>query len=153
MYEGQIVQFGTPQELFERPAHTFVGYFIGSPGMNFFEPRLTDDGLMFNGKVIPVSDQVLEKVRSSGSDNIKLGIRPEFVTLGTETGENRYEVMVSDVEDLGTYRLVDVEFGPVTVKVRIPEDQPVPQESASIGFPDPWLKVYVDERLVEADHE
>ena len=34
MYEGEIVQIGTPAELFERPKHTFVGYFIGSPGMN-----------------------------------------------------------------------------------------------------------------------
>ncbi len=34
MYDGQIVQIGTPAELFERPSHTFVGYFIGSPGMN-----------------------------------------------------------------------------------------------------------------------
>ena len=36
MYEGQIVQIGTPAELFEKPKHTFVGYFIGSPGMNVF---------------------------------------------------------------------------------------------------------------------
>ncbi len=34
MYDGQIVQIGTPAELFEKPSHTFVGYFIGSPGMN-----------------------------------------------------------------------------------------------------------------------
>ncbi len=34
MYDGEIVQIGTPAELFERPKHTFVGYFIGSPGMN-----------------------------------------------------------------------------------------------------------------------
>ena len=34
MLEGEVVQIGTPQELFEQPAHTFVGYFIGSPGMN-----------------------------------------------------------------------------------------------------------------------
>ncbi|MEP0508681.1 MAG: ABC transporter ATP-binding protein, partial [Aurantimonas coralicida] len=33
MYEGEVVQIGTPEELFERPQHTFVGYFIGSPGM------------------------------------------------------------------------------------------------------------------------
>ncbi len=31
MYDGQIVQIGTPAELFDRPKHTFVGYFIGSP--------------------------------------------------------------------------------------------------------------------------
>ena len=35
MYDGSIVQVGTPVELFNKPNHTFVGYFIGSPGMNF----------------------------------------------------------------------------------------------------------------------
>ena len=37
MDEGNIVQVGTPAELFERPQTTFVGYFIGAPAMNFFE--------------------------------------------------------------------------------------------------------------------
>ena len=41
MYEGAVVQIGTPAELFERPGHTFVGYFIGSPGMNLLGPRST----------------------------------------------------------------------------------------------------------------
>src|SRR5690349_7471795 len=40
MYEGQVVQLGTPQQLFETPAHTFVGYFIGSPGMNLLPCRI-----------------------------------------------------------------------------------------------------------------
>ena len=40
MYEGEIVQIGTPEELFERPSHTFVGYFIGSPGMNVLPVEL-----------------------------------------------------------------------------------------------------------------
>lgn len=39
MFDGRVVQIGTPQELFERPAHTFVGYFIGSPGMNVMEAK------------------------------------------------------------------------------------------------------------------
>ncbi len=41
MYDGRVVQIGTPQELFERPAHTFVGYFIGSPGMNLFDAEIS----------------------------------------------------------------------------------------------------------------
>src|SRR5690349_4565756 len=40
MTQGEIVQSGTPQELFEAPSHTFVGHFIGSPGMNFLPCRL-----------------------------------------------------------------------------------------------------------------
>ena len=40
MYEGEIVQIGTPAELFEKPSHTFVGYFIGSPGMNLMPAEI-----------------------------------------------------------------------------------------------------------------
>ena len=36
---ARVVQSGTPAELFDKPAHTFVGYFIGSPGMNSCRPR------------------------------------------------------------------------------------------------------------------
>ena len=43
MYHGQIVQIGTPNELFERPKHTFVGYFIGSPGMNVLPVAVDGD--------------------------------------------------------------------------------------------------------------
>ncbi len=40
MNDGEAVQIGTPAELFDRPAHRFVGYFIGSPGMNFVDARV-----------------------------------------------------------------------------------------------------------------
>ena len=39
MNEGRVVQIGSPVELFERPRHTFVGHFIGSPGMNVLALR------------------------------------------------------------------------------------------------------------------
>ena len=44
MYEGEVVQLGTPQELFERPAHRFVGYFIGSPGHELPALPMVDGG-------------------------------------------------------------------------------------------------------------
>ncbi len=40
MNDGRAVQIGTPAELFEKPEHTFVGYFIGSPGMNLLSGRV-----------------------------------------------------------------------------------------------------------------
>ena len=43
MEDGQIVQIGTPVELFERPTHTFVGHFIGSPGMNVIPCTMQGD--------------------------------------------------------------------------------------------------------------
>ena len=45
MARGRAVQVGGADDLFERPAHTFVGHFIGSPGMNFLPAQWTDGAL------------------------------------------------------------------------------------------------------------
>ena len=50
MHEGQIVQTGTPVDLFEKPKHTFVGYFIGSPGMNVLPCQIKGNDVIVNGK-------------------------------------------------------------------------------------------------------
>src|SRR3954468_10557510 len=52
MHDGAVVQMGTPSELFERPAHTFVGYFIGSPGMNFMKAEVDGDRARIGDQVI-----------------------------------------------------------------------------------------------------
>ena len=52
MHEGQIVQTGTPVELFEKPKHTFVGHFIGSPGMNILPCKIENGQINFEGKII-----------------------------------------------------------------------------------------------------
>src|SRR4029450_8321405 len=49
MKDGEIVQIGTPIELFERPKHTFVGHFIGSPGMNVLPCQVTGGIAVFPG--------------------------------------------------------------------------------------------------------
>ena len=53
MHEGQIVQTGTPVELFEKPKHTFVGHFIGSPGMNILPCVIENGKINFGGKILP----------------------------------------------------------------------------------------------------
>ena len=53
MHEGQIVQTGTPVELFEKPKHTFVGHFIGSPGMNILPCEIENGQINFEGKILP----------------------------------------------------------------------------------------------------
>ena len=55
MHEGQIVQTGTPVELFEKPKHTFVGHFIGSPGMNILPCAIENGQINFEGKILPLS--------------------------------------------------------------------------------------------------
>ena len=52
MHEGQIVQTGTPVELFEKPKHTFVGHFIGSPGMNILPCEIKNGQITVNGQAL-----------------------------------------------------------------------------------------------------
>lgn len=148
MYQGQIVQFGTPQELFEEPAHTFVGYFIGSPGMNIIEVKIEQHNAVFDDVVIPLNAALIDDIVTI-TDNIKIGIRPEFVELIDKASDESYLCDVVDVENLGTYKILTVTLGRQLVKVRIGEDQLVPVDKAHIIFPEKYLKLYVDEYLVK----
>ena len=55
MHEGRVLQTGTPQDLFERPAHTFVGHFVGSPGMNFMPCVLDGEAALVDGIHVPLA--------------------------------------------------------------------------------------------------
>ena len=148
MYNGQIVQFGTPRELFEKPAHTFVGYFIGSPGMNFFEAELKDQ-LTFGEHVITTSEAMLDRLKAMGNKKITIGIRPEFVHVWDGKNDDAYQVEVDYVEDLGTYKILSFLFNGQLMKARLSEDQQVPSGQIYVSFPEQWTKIYVDEYLVD----
>ncbi|MCW4630622.1 MULTISPECIES: ABC transporter ATP-binding protein [Marinomonas] len=153
MYNGQIVQFGTPRELFENPAHTFVGYFIGSPGMNFFDAELKNQGgkeaLMFGDHEISVSDAMLTRLKAMGANKVTLGIRPEFVHVWDGKNSDAFHVDVDYVEDLGTYKILSFLFHGQVMKARLSEDQKVPSGQIYVSFPEQWTKVYVDDYLVD----
>ncbi|MGI3184971.1 sn-glycerol-3-phosphate import ATP-binding protein UgpC [Nioella aestuarii] len=74
---GYVEQFGTPIELYERPASVFVAGFIGSPAMNFFAAEA--DGLSVtlpNGAVVPTGQ--------SARGGVTCGVRPEHLVLDPE---------------------------------------------------------------------
>ncbi len=154
MYDGQIVQFGTPLELFERPAHTFVGYFIGSPGMNLLPVQRDGDGLSFEGQPLPLSaERLAAGHRAAADDRLTSGIRPEFVELIDASAAAAADCLVlpiSDVEDLGTYRLVSLQLGSMTIKARVGEDQHIPDGRAGVRMPASRLELYINDLRVEA---
>src|SRR5882672_2461827 len=78
MSEGEVVQTGTPEELFERPAHTFVGYFVGSPGMNVMPCEMHGATAIVAGQAVVLGAHY-PALPSAGK--IELGIRPEFARL------------------------------------------------------------------------
>ena len=97
MDQGSLVQAGTPEELFLEPKHEFVGYFIGSPGMNFLEVEAKESVLTHKGKAIGKA----AKAGLNGSH--RFGVRPEFLVPATKSG---IEFQVERVEDRGVFKLV-----------------------------------------------
>ncbi|WP_136246507.1 ABC transporter ATP-binding protein [Halomonas borealis] len=153
MYEGQVVQFGTPRELFETPNHTFVGYFIGSPGMNFLEITLRDDRVRVGDSALEVEEGMRRAIEAAPSANVKLGIRPEFIEVHEAPVAGGIEASVEHIQDLGTYAIVDLRLGDTSLKARVEEDQSPPTGRAYLRFPAARLGLYVDEYRVEIDHD
>ncbi len=127
MHDGRVVQLGTPEELFEKPAHTFVGYFIGSPGMNLLDAKI-------DGSTATIgSHQVsLGAGYAALSGHTQIGIRPEFVTFTDDT--NGLPVQVTQVEDVGRHRIVRVGFEGNTLCAVLPEGAPLPEGTQHITF-------------------
>ncbi|MBP6766046.1 MAG: ABC transporter ATP-binding protein [Rubrivivax sp.] len=109
MTRGRAVQVGTASELFERPRHTFVGNFIGSPGMNFLPAR----GL---GADIEVAQHRLPTPRPelAALDAFTLGVRPEYVRLAAPGAAGALPAVVTQSLDVGTYWLVTARLVPAS---------------------------------------
>ena len=104
MNGGKMEQFGTPEEVYSRPATTFVASFMGSPPMN------------------------LLKNAPGGKPGSILGIRPEHLDMG-DTG---WELKVETVELLGAERLVHARLGDEMLIIRTHEDQGAPAVGSTI---------------------
>jgi glycerol transport system ATP-binding protein len=138
MYEGEIVQVGTPEELFERPEHTFVGYFIGSPGMNVLPVEIEGSRARLAGQLIDLPG----RPAASGA-GLELGVRPEYVRLGREG----LPVSVRRVEDLGRHKVVWATLGGREIAAILGEDAPVPAEP-HVSFAPEGINVYARSRRV-----
>jgi multiple sugar transport system ATP-binding protein len=119
--EGRIVQVGTPDEVFDRPANVAVAGFIGSPPMNLMGAQVRDGSLAVDGIPVPLD-------RPAGPDgDVTLGVRPGAVRLAASGLPARVEL----VENLGDTTIVDVEAGDRLVKIRS-EGRPDVREGDSV---------------------
>jgi glycerol transport system ATP-binding protein len=148
MYEGEVVQLGTPQELFEAPAHRFVGYFIGSPGMNFLGAHLVADGLGIDGTEITLGGHWAASGRQHAKSRLAIGIRPEFLGVSADPRDDAVPARLLSVQDVGNFKLVRAQLGPHQVTAKIGEDEPVPGDLMHLVFEPRATKLYADDRLV-----
>lgn len=140
MLAGEVVQMGTPQELFDTPQHTFVGKFIGSPGMNVLPCELAGKEARVDGHGIALAREypILTGV-------MELGIRPEFVRL-VDSGQG-IPVQVVSVEDVGRHRIVRAQLNSHRLDIIVPEHQPLPT-MPGVVFDSDRINIYQDSQLV-----
>ncbi len=91
MKDGQVQQFGTPQQIYERPANRFVAEFVGSPAMNFFE--------------------------QPGEPGVQIGLRPEHLELGAPGEGLNGKVLMLEPTGPETYLKLETPLGPLTARV------------------------------------
>jgi multiple sugar transport system ATP-binding protein len=131
MNHGVIEQFGTPQDIYDKPATLFVASFIGSPPMNV---------LRFRGKVTPGAgavalhhhDVAVPALREAFEGDMILGVRPEHVRL---TDNAPYRGRVLATEYLGTTQIVTLDTANGQIKARIASDRIVrTDETVGLAF-------------------
>lgn len=137
MYDGTVVQVGTPVELFDHPAHTFVGHFIGSPGMNILPCDLAEGAAHFSGNRLQTA---CTRLPAPGSSKVEVGIRPEFVHFD----DQGFPVEIVKVDDLGRHQIVIAKHNDSTIKMIVPENQVIPSENPRIAFAPEHTRLYVD---------
>jgi len=148
MYDGEIVQIGTPQELFEYPEHRFVGYFIGSPGMNFLECVVDGDMARVDAVRIKLDAPTAALARQAVG-KLELGIRPMYLQLSAEPVQDGVEAQIKMVEDQGSCKIVSLSLAGKTVRARLPEGKPVPSGKVWLIFSPQKIRLFDDSRLIK----
>ena len=141
MHEGQIVQTGTPVELFEKPKHTFVGHFIGSPGMNILSCEINNGSVTIKGKKIETSNSKI----TSNFSKVELGVRPEFISFG----KDGLPVKIINVSNTGKNKIIETQSDGGKIKLITKSSEKIPDGSAFLTFKKNYTYVYGDDWIVE----
>lgn len=142
---GQVLQVGTPEALFDRPEHTFVGHFIGSPGMNVLPAEIIDGRVCVAGEFIEVSSQITDLPDGP----FEIGVRPEFVKIS----ESGVRAKVRNLMDVGRHKVLETLVNGHKVHVVLPEDQEITCDEVYLHFEPNNTRLYADGWLVDIYHE
>ncbi|MBU1305442.1 MAG: sn-glycerol-3-phosphate ABC transporter ATP-binding protein UgpC [Alphaproteobacteria bacterium] len=113
MSKGLIQQVGTPMEIYDRPANTFVASFIGSPAMNLVHGDISNG--VFTGDSIRVAG-----LPNTVNGPVTLGFRAEDATLAAETGQ--IEAPTYSVELLGEATMISMRVAGELVSIKVGKD-------------------------------
>jgi len=147
MYEGEVVQIGTPEELFERPGHTFVGYFIGSPGMNILPCEVQNNVARVSGHNVNLNVAYLPPAGAK----LELGIRPEFIRFVSGV-KGALPVRIKSVIDVGRHKIAKVTFRQHNLNVIVPEGHEFSSSGSHIVFDQEHCGIFANDHRLEGNY-
>ena len=137
MNEGRIEQIGTPEEIYRVPATAFVADFIGK--MNLIAAVVVDQDSVRVGEhriVCPTGDH-------RTNDRVTLAIRPEDLTVESDGAEGDLEVVVGDIEFLGSFQRLEVSRGDLGEAASVSIDMPVQGDRAGGPRPGETVRLHL----------
>jgi len=127
MREGRLLQYGSPEEIYSKPVNTFVGWFLGNPGMNFINcsTKQKDGELVLDAGSFVARDSIPGPYagKVSGEQEVTLGIRPEDVKISKEQKPGYIPCVCHFAEPVGSRLLLNLEIGKeVMINVKVSRD-------------------------------
>ncbi|MBV8715585.1 MAG: ABC transporter ATP-binding protein [Chloroflexi bacterium] len=135
MSGGVLQQVGTPDDIYNRPANTFVAGFVGSPAMNFLSGNVTtsndETAIQGSGWTLPLSQRNISRVGGSTTSEVIVGARHTNLTVLPEDATSGLPARVYTIEPTGDLTFVHVWLGEQLVVASTPgtyhgvADQPI----------------------------
>ena len=137
MNAGRIEQIGTPEEVYGRPATTFVAGFIGAPPMNLLAGTVRGSVFEAGGSVLPLP------APAPREGPLLLGLRPEHAQPhAAPHAEGAWSMQVEVVETLGAERLVYGQLGGTTFTLRVEATLAAPQPGETLRMHAPASRLH-----------
>ena len=112
MNEGQIMQEGSPYDIYHHPTNIFVAEFIGDPGINLFEGNIENGKLNCGGISIPLPNNI-----SSNNGRITVGVRPEKIEVSESKKSGWQEVTTGIIQPTGANTIMEVKSEDTSITV------------------------------------
>lgn len=152
MKDGFIQQVGSPKEVYDFPENRFVGGFIGSPAMNFFDGKIDKGAFVMGDKMLDIPQQLMATLKSEGYEGraVTLGIRPEHIHVNNEDlsgiPASEFEAVITVCELTGAETILHAVYAEQEFIARVDASTTIePGHTATLAFDMAHVHFFDDE--------
>ena len=128
MNKGNIEQFGSPDEIYNKPNNIFVAEFIGNPKINIFKIKSED---IINQNTFKLFNKEVKFENLNFGNSLYVGIRPEDISLENKS-EIAVEISIDLIENLGSEKIIYSRLN--NTEIRIKSDKNIKDKNITIYF-------------------